>query len=214
MATEPNLPTRKMPVAALLPALESGAMDDERYLVKRDAIEADLELVPDELTGEIIDGNLYAFPRPASLHSRGVTRLARQLGPADEDDGPDGWIILFEPAVWFTRRKRHMLVPDVAGWRRARMPELPDTKSFKLAPDWVCEGMSPSTARYDRGRKREIYAAAGVGHLWFVDPVNHTVEACVLVDGSYQIKKTAGDAQVVRLPPFDFDLNLAKLWQR
>ncbi len=189
-------------------------MEDERYLFKRGAGEADLDLVPDDLTGEIIDGNLYAFPRPAILHSRGVGRMYKLLGPADDDDGSDGWVILFEVAIWFTRRKRHMLVPDLAAWRRARLPEVPDAKSFTLAPDWVCEGISPSTAKYDRGRKREIYANAGVGHLWIVDTAHLTVEAYMLVDGKYELDTIAGNRDVVRLPPFGFDLDLAKLWQR
>src|SRR6185437_14097990 len=131
---------------------------------KKHATYDDLYSIPDGWTGEIIDGDLYAFPRPRSIHARAITRLIRQLGGADDDDSPEGWIILAEPEV---KIGKHLLVPDLAGWRRARMPVLPDITVFKLAPDWVCEGLSPSTAWLDKGRKREIYAKAGVGHLWF-----------------------------------------------
>ena len=187
-------------------------MDDREFLFKRHATEADLDLVPEHLTGEIIDGDLYAFPRPTSLHGRGAMRLGRALGPADDDDGPDGWILLPEPAIWFG--KKHMLVPDLAGWRRSRMPELPDVKSFKQAPDWVCEGLSPSTGRYDRGRKREIYASAGVASFWLFDPALKLVETFVLAGKHYTIGPIGGGADVVAFPPFPFKIDLAKLWKR
>lgn len=199
-----TLPTRATGV------LRSTRMDD--YVVKRHATEADLDLVPDHQVGEIIDGTLYAFPRPASLHARGTMRLARALGPADDDEGPDGWILLMEPAIWFGRK--HMLIPDLAGWRRSRLPELPDVRSFKLAPDWVCEGLSPSTARYDRGRKREIYAAAGVHDLWIFDPQLKTLETFVLDGKTYAVGPSGGADDVRAFAPFDFKIDLARLWKR
>ena len=65
----------------------------------------------------------------------------------------------------------HVVVPDLAAWRRERLPALPDTAWIEVAPDWVCEVLSPSTERYDRGEKRAIYADAGVRHVWHIDPV-------------------------------------------
>ena len=174
---------------------------------KKNATYDDLYSIPDGWTGEIIDGDLYAFPRPRSIHARAITRLSRLLGDYDDDD----WIILAAPEVRFGK---HLLVPDVVGWRRARMPELPDVQVFQLAPDWVCEGLSPSTARLDKGRKREIYAKAGVGHLWFADPALQIVDALEL-DGKHyrEIHIGVGDARIA-LPPFPRLIELAKLWKR
>jgi Uma2 family endonuclease len=178
---------------------------------KKNAKYDDLYSIPDGWTGEIIDGDLYAFPRPRSIHARAITRLARELGPADDDDSPDGWIILAEPEV---KLGKHLLVPDLAGWKRARMPELPDVTVFKLAPDWVCEGLSQSTAWLDKGRKREIYAKAGVGHLWFADPGMRAVDVLALDGKSYRVLTTAVGNARVTLAPFGHAIELGKLWQR
>jgi Uma2 family endonuclease len=178
---------------------------------KKNATYDDLYSIPDGWTGEIIDGDLYAFPRPRVIHARATGRLQRALGDYDDDDSPEGWIILAEPEVRFGK---HLLVPDLTGWRRARMPEVPDVAVVKLAPDWVCEGLSPSTARLDKGRKREIYAKAGVGHLWFADPGLRIVEALELDGKAYRdIRIGVGDARIA-LPPFPRPIALAKLWQR
>jgi len=79
--------------------------------------------------------------------------------------GPGGWWILGEPELHFGEQ---VVVPDLAGWRRERLPAMPAAAFFSLAPDWVCEVLSPSTGRIDRGRKLRIYAEAGVAHAWFV----------------------------------------------
>lgn len=179
---------------------------------KRDATYADLEALPERLTGEIIDGDLWAFPRPASGHAIVLGELGRRLGPLADDDGPSGWVLLNEVEVRFGP---HLLVPDITGWRRERMPVIPDQTVFELRPDWVCEAMSPSTARLDRGRKREIYATAGVPHLWYVDPVHHTLEVLALDGASYRVTVTAGEADRSLLPPFEVvELDLARLWRR
>ncbi|HEY1549773.1 MAG TPA: Uma2 family endonuclease [Kofleriaceae bacterium] len=177
---------------------------------KKNATYDDLYSIPDGWTGEIIDGNLYAFPRPRVIHVRAITRLSRQLGDYDDDDSPHGWVILAEPEV---KLGKHLLVPDLAGWRRERMPEIPDVTAIRLAPDWVCEGLSPSTAWLDRGRKREIYAKAGVAHVWFADPGFRTVDVLELDGKSYRtVKSGAGDARIA-LRPFRA-IELGKLWQR
>src|SRR4051812_19973188 len=100
-------------------------MDPARKLEAPNAaeVEAAFEAVPAHEVGEIVDGELHVHPRPRSTHARAATRLARRLGPYDDDgDGPGGWIILVEPELHLGRRP-DKLVPDVAGWRRARMPE-------------------------------------------------------------------------------------------
>ena len=131
----------------------------------------------------------------------------RALGP-ETDDRETGWIILFGVEVWFGE---HLLVPDLAGWRRPRVPNL-DEQSLTLAPDWVCEGLSPSTARLDRGRKREIYAEHNVGHLWFADPANKTIEVLALDRGRDEILEVAGGPDRAQLAPFATQVDLAPLW--
>ncbi len=93
--------------------------------------------------------------------------------------------------------------PDIAGWRIARMPEIPDVVGFTLAPDWVCEVVSPSTARLDRTRKMRIYARAGVAHLWLLDPLTHTLEVYRLDAGRWVVASVHGGDEHVCAEPFD-----------
>jgi len=179
---------------------------------KKNATYDDLDTIPDTWVGEIIHGDLYAFPRPSTLHSRALTRLMRALGPADDDESPDGWVILHDVEIWFG--KKNLLVPDVCGWRRSRMPEIPATSKVTLAPDWVFEGLSPSTWRLDKGPKREIYAKGGVGHLWFADPVLKSIDVFELADKKYNFLCTAGGEEKATLAPFPAPIDLARLWQR
>ena len=116
-------------------------------------------------------------------------RVRPQIGrPFDYDaGGPGGWWIIDEPELHLAEE---ILVPDLAGWRRERMPEFPDTAYFTLAPDWVCEVHSPSTRKIDLHEKRLLYAQAGVRHLWFVDPTESTLEAFELRDGEWVLIPT------------------------
>lgn len=178
---------------------------------KRNATYADLESIPDTWVGEIIDGDLWAFPRPASGHAVVLAEVTRRLSSFSDDKGPDGWVILLDVEVRFGP---HLLVPDITGWRRSRMPRIPDVTVFELAPDWVLEGMSPSTARLDRGRKREIYAQGGVGHIWFGDPANKTLEVLALAGREYKLVAVAGD-ECGRFAPFEsIDFDVGQLWSR
>ena len=129
------------------------------------------------------------------------SRLGRLLGPFDEDPGgPGGWWILDEPELHFGDQ---VVVPDLAGWRRERLPAVPEEAHFSLAPDWVCEVLSPSTERIDRGRKLRIYAEAGVAHAWFVNPVERTLEVLRLRDGAWTIVAVCSDSDRVRVEPFE-----------
>ena len=112
---------------------------------------------PENKVAEILDGELFLSPRPAPRHAAAASSLGGRVGgPFDGGiGGPGGWWILDEPELHFGE---HVLVPDLAGWRRERMPAIPDVAFFTLAPDWVCEVLSPSTARIDRGEKLPIYA--------------------------------------------------------
>jgi Uma2 family endonuclease len=181
---------------------------------KRRATYDDLLAVPKHLVAEIINGNLVTQPRPASRHARAASWLGGELhGPFDRGKGgPGGWILLDEPELHL---HGDVLVPDLAGWRRTRMPELPDAAAFELAPDWVCEVLSPSTAATDRAEKMPIYARERVAHMWLVDPVSRTLEALVLEGARWSVLGTWRDDAKVRVEPFEaFELELAGLWAR
>ncbi len=180
---------------------------------KKAASYEDLFNLPDNVVGEILGGELHTHPRPAPKHARAYSALTGNLwSPYDAGDGgPGGWWILDEPELHLGD---DILVPDLAGWRRERMPKLPESAWFELAPDWVCEILSPSTARVDRVLKMPIYAREGVGHLWLVDPDLRTLEIYVLGDGGHWLLLTTLEEDApVRQPPFDaIEFSLGTLW--
>jgi len=181
---------------------------------KKAATYADIEALPEHLVGEIVDGELVVSPRPALRHARSASRLGMDLGgPFDHGrDGPGGWIILFEPELHLDS---HVLVPDLAGWRRERMPELPDTAATSLPPDWVGEVLSPSTEAEDRAGKRPIYARFGVAFLWLLDPILETLEVFRLQGSGWLLLDTYRGQKKVRAEPFDaVELDLGSLWER
>ena len=161
---------------------------------------------------EIVDGTLYTQPRPAPRHAVASSRLGIDLGgPFDRGrGGPGGWWILDEPELHLGE---DILVPDLAGWRRERMEELPDTAYFTLAPDWACEVLSASTRRLDLHEKRPVYAREGVEHLWLVDPADRTLEAFELREGQWVLIASAKDDDPISVRPFDaITFNLGDLW--
>lgn len=171
-------------------------------LARKAATYADLEAVPPHFVAEIIEGVLETHPRPAPRHATASSRMGLSIGnPFDlGNQGPGGWVIIDEPEVHFSP---HILVPDLAGWRRARMPQLPEKAYFETAPDWACEVLSPSTSRLDRGPKRRIYAEYGVEYLWLLDPDEQVLEAFHLADGQWTLIGTVIGAGAVSLRPFD-----------
>jgi Uma2 family endonuclease len=178
----------------------------------RPATYDDLEKLPDNLVAEIVDGELHASPRPAPPHARAGSVLGRKVGGPYDDGigGPGGWWILDEPELHL---KENVLVPDLAGWRRSRMPDLPTTAYFPLAPDWVCEILSPSTSSLDRVQKLAIYAREGVSHAWLIDPLARTLEVLRLENGRWTILATHAGKEIVRAEPFaDIELELSALW--
>ncbi|HEY5955903.1 MAG TPA: Uma2 family endonuclease, partial [Polyangiaceae bacterium] len=152
----------------------------------RHATYEDLVDVPSHLVAELINGQLITSPRPAPPHALAATSLSGELhGPFDRGrGGPGGWVILYEPELHLNG---DALVPDLAGWRRERMPVLPPTSAFELAPDWVCEVLSPSTAAIDRTAKVPIYAREAVSHVWLIDPLAQTLEVLRLDGGNFRI---------------------------
>jgi Uma2 family endonuclease len=175
-------------------------------------VEVAFQAAPPEMVAEIVDGELSLMPRPRPRHARAALRLARSLGVFDEEGG--GWVLLMEPELHLGP-KPDKLVPDIAGWLRDRMPEVPDDAAVVTAPDWVCEVLSDRTRRLDRGKKQRIYAREGVKHLWFADPEAQMVEVFRLEGGHWVLVDTfEGDAKA-RAEPFDaVDLPLSALWAR
>ena len=167
---------------------------------------------PPHRVAEVVDGVLYTNPRPALPHARASSSLGVKIGgPFDHDaGGPGGWWIIDEPELHLGE---DILVPDLAGWRRERMPDFPETAYSTLAPDWVCEVLSPSTRKLDLHGKRPVYAREGVAHLWLVDPMDRTLEAFELRDGEWVLIATAMDAEPVQVRPFEaVSFSLGDLW--
>ncbi|MBM4320725.1 MAG: Uma2 family endonuclease [Deltaproteobacteria bacterium] len=177
---------------------------------------ADIEGLPEHVVGEILDGELFVSPRPAPTHARTGSTLGYALGPPfDRPPGsgggqPGGWWLLDEPELHLGD---DVLVPDMAGWRRERMPRFPREAFFRLPPDWACEVLSLRTARIDRIRKSRIYAREKVGHLWLLDPLAHTLEVCRLLPEGYALVALHEGDEVVRVEPFaEIELRLSDLW--
>ena len=171
----------------------------------------DVLSAPENKVAEILDGELFLSPRPSPRHLVASSRLGAVLAPFDDSqEGPGGWWILDEPELHFGG---DVVVPDLAGWRRERLPAIPDTAFFSLAPDWVCEVLSPSTERIDRGRKLRIYAEAGVARAWLANPAERTLEVLRLRDGAWTIVMVCTGSDAVRVETFDaIELALGRLW--
>jgi len=162
--------------------------------------------------GEILHGQLITQPRPAPRHALVSSMVGGELiNPYHQGrGGPGGWWILFEPELHLGR---DVLVPDLAGWRRERLPVFPEEAYFTLAPDWVCEVLSPGTARTDRVVKMPIYAEQGIGWLWLVDPDQRTLEVFRLHDGHWLMENAWQQDDAVNAPPFaEHRFSLADLW--
>ena len=183
---------------------------------KRRASYEDVLAAPPHKVAEIINGELVLSPRPAGPHSAAATALGEELGPPFKRGrgGPGGWINLNEPELHLDG---HVLVPDLGGWRRETINVIANEPYITIRPDWVCEVVSPSTERYDRGEKVALYAAAGVGHAWIVNPLQRTLEVLQLSSANLRQWLTLGvfrDDARVRAAPFEaFELELAVLWQ-
>jgi Uma2 family endonuclease len=180
--------------------------------VRRPATYQDVLDAPEHLVAELISGELYTHPRPAPPHATAASVLGMDIGSPFHRGrgGPGGWWILYEPELHL---HEDVLVPDMAGWRRERMPEQPKTAYYELAPDWACEVLSPSTARVDRVRKVPIYARERVSHVWLLNPTDQTLEVLSLDGAGYRLIATHGGAEKVRIEPFAaVELDLSALW--
>lgn len=176
----------------------------------------DLIAVPPPLVAEILDGTLVTHPRPAARHASTTIRLSTEIDSAFRkgQGGPGGWLILFEPELHLGPEP-DVPVPDIAGWRRDRMPELPDVPYFTLAPDWACEVLSSSTEAIVRADKMPIYSREKVANLWLVNPIPQTLEIFRLEGGGWRLASVFKGEIKVRAEPFDaIELDLASLWAR
>ena len=183
-----------------------------RRVPARKATYRDVLDAPAHMVAEVVEGALHLQPRPASPHALAGSSLGDELvSPFQKGrGGPGGWWILDEPELHFGE---DILVPDLAGWRRERMPDYPDVPYFTLAPDWVCEILSPSTRKIDLEGKRPVYAREGANYLWFVDPEARTLEAFALEGRSWAPAGAARESEPVSLPPFDaVSFPLDTLW--
>jgi Uma2 family endonuclease len=182
---------------------------------KKPASYEDVLNAPPHFVAEVFGGELHLQPRPAKPHAAAATALGEELGPPFKRGrgGPGGWVILYEPELHL---QSDIVVPDLGGWRVERMPELVDDDPFfTLAPDWVCEVVSPRTAKYDRSDKMAIYARERVRWIWLVDPLLRTLEALRNENGTWSLLGTWRDEALVRAEPFDaIELELAVLWHR
>lgn len=179
---------------------------------RRRASYEDVLAAPRHQVAEIIDGELHLHRRPAVPHAAAATALGEELGPPFKRGrgGPGGWILLDEPELHLGA---DILVPDLGGWRRERLGVLPSGAYLTLAPDWVCEVLSPSTAKTDRADKLPVYAREGVRHVWLLDPLQRTLEVLRLDGSRWTLLDVHKDDARVRAEPFEvFELELAVLW--
>lgn len=179
----------------------------ERYASFDDVLTA-----PEAKIAEVLDGVLHLSPRRACREIATAGALLQELGPAFHRGrtGPGGWLIVDQPML---RLGRDVLVPDLAAWRRERLNALPDAEYLRLAPDWVCEILSPGTAKLDRIEKKPRYAVHAVRHLWSLDPIARILETRELVDGRWTDVGDFAEDALVRAVPFEaFELELSLLW--
>ncbi|MFO0759449.1 MAG: Uma2 family endonuclease [Byssovorax sp.] len=186
---------------------------------RRLACYADLEAAPPGQLAELVGGQLYLFPRPAPRHAFAAGQVHLKIGgPFGIDGRPGGWWILPEPEIRFANPGTvdgfDVASPDLAGWRRERVPDLPETAYWEIAPDWVCEVLSPSTKQHDRTVKMPLYASAGVSHAWLVDPIARTLEAYALGrDRHWKAPAIYREKVRVRAEPFEaIEFPLDRLW--
>ncbi|MGA2937868.1 MAG: Uma2 family endonuclease [Syntrophobacteraceae bacterium] len=174
----------------------------------------DLYGIPENTTGEIVHGALIVTFRPSRKHVYAASALDKKIGPPyqfGEGGGPGGWIILLEPEIGLGE---NVVVPDLAGWKEERYPDEEPYNWISVAPDWVCEVLSPNTLRIDKMEKMPIYARYGVPHLWLLDPIAKTLDVFRLKGGEWVVAGLFVEGAKVRAEPFvEIEMNLSDLWR-
>lgn len=187
-------------------SLVPSGYDESVRAGQRAAVFADLLALPEDVRAEILDGEIVGMPSHTPEHGRVQSSLCAFAGPFDQGHGrggPGGWWIAVEVDVRLG--ERNVVRPDVAGWRRERMPSLRVPRPVTVVPDWICEVVSPANPAHDRVRKRRIYSAHGVDHYWIVDPTARTLEALHLDRERAEWRETGAydDESVARIAPFE-----------
>ncbi len=170
---------------------------------------------PSNVVAEILGGELVDSPRPRVVQTLAASALLGMLSEPfmQGRGGPGGWLLLFAPELHLSTGE--VLVPELAGWRRERLPKLPDVTVMTLTPDWVCEVLSSETVALDRGSKMLAYAHAGVKHVWLVDPDLRTLEIYRYEDEGWSLLGVHEESQQVHAEPFEaLGLELSALWKR
>lgn len=170
---------------------------------RKQATYDDLLAYPEGEHVELHAGHVVVHPGGLPEHGRVLSGLARFIGgPFDDDlDGPAAWWILPQLDIRFNAHD--VTRPDLAGWRRTRLPSPAGLRPIDGVPDWICEVLSPSNARHDRVDKQQLYARHGVPHDWLIDPDERTLEAYALDGGRWSVVGTHDHTALARIPPFD-----------
>ena len=181
---------------------------------KKKATYEDLYSIPENMTGEIIDGELIVHPRPSRKHIHAASALDKRIGTPYQfgEGGPGGWIIHVEPEI---QLGEHTMVPDLAGWKRERFIWEEDQNPISVTPDWICEILSPSTRRFDKMKKMPIYADYGVGHFWLLDPIAKILDTFRLKPNGWLLLARFYGGDKIRSEPFEeIEFDLEDLWPK
>lgn len=174
----------------------------------------DLFGFPSEVRAEIIEGLIETQPSASFQHGEISGELFGEVhSPFGRGrGGPGGWWITVEFDVRFDRH--NVVRPDIVGWRRERMAKPPENPPADVVPDWICEVLSPSNGKHDRGTKKSLYARFGVAHYWIVDPALRLLEAYVLQpSGLWLNTGTYDETSKARIAPFDaIELDLSNVF--
>lgn len=155
---------------------------------------------------EVIAGEVHEKAAPSAEHGDAQRALAQILGGRFHRRGggganPGGWWIMTEVEIQLETHE--VYVPDLTGWRRENTPQRPSGRPVRIRPDWVCEILSPSTARYDQVTKQRTFHRCGVGHYWIVDPEREVLVVQRWSTDGYLVVLTAGKGETVRAEPFE-----------
>jgi Putative restriction endonuclease len=182
-------------------------MDTLPILKPSGAAYDDLVAAPSNLIAEIVDGRLYGTPRPPPRLSTVASRLNAIVGSAE----CDRWWLLWKVEIHL---REDVLVPDLSGWRRDRLPNIPDAPWMSSAPEWACEVMaSPSEEHLDRVVKLPVYAREGVACVWLVKPLTRTLEVYRRNGTNWTLVVAHGGYGKIRVEPFDsLEWDLGRLW--
>jgi Uma2 family endonuclease len=164
---------------------------------------------------EVIDGELMRKAMPSGPHGRVQRALGGRIGdPYDRRPGgrwPGGWWIVTEVEIELD--KHEVFRPDLSGWRRECLAELPRKAPIRTRPDWICEVLSRSNARIDLVKKMRVYHRCEVPHYWIVDPEEETLAVYRFTPEGYLLALTAEREDRVRAEPFgEVELSMAAIF--